>query len=101
MALHYKLNPLFESISGTISRKRFPDGHVETSLKLRLARLRAPHLYSATPYSTLSPYQNNLGSYLTTFGRLFYSGGPIILKEYFDWGVVGRWSRDGNVETPN
>lgn len=30
MALHYKLNPLFESISGTISRKRFPDGHVET-----------------------------------------------------------------------
>ena len=30
MALHYKLNPLFESISGTISRRRFPDGHVET-----------------------------------------------------------------------
>ena len=30
MALHYKLNPLFDSISGTISRKRFPDGHVET-----------------------------------------------------------------------
>ena len=30
MALHYKLNPLFESISGVISRKRFPDGHVET-----------------------------------------------------------------------
>ena len=30
MALHYKLNPLFESISGTISRKRFADGHVET-----------------------------------------------------------------------
>ena len=30
MALHYKLNPLFDSISGVISRKRFPDGHVET-----------------------------------------------------------------------
>ena len=30
MALHYKLNPLFESISGTISRKRYPDGRVET-----------------------------------------------------------------------
>ena len=30
MALHFKLNPLFDSISGTISRKRFPDGHVET-----------------------------------------------------------------------
>ncbi len=30
MALHYKLNPLFDSISGTISRKRFPDGRVET-----------------------------------------------------------------------
>ena len=30
MTLHYKPNPLFESISGVISRKRFPDGHVET-----------------------------------------------------------------------
>ena len=30
MALHYKLNPLFDSISGVISRKRFPDGHIET-----------------------------------------------------------------------
>lgn len=30
MALHYKLCPLFDSISGVISRKRFPDGHVET-----------------------------------------------------------------------
>ena len=30
MALHYKLNPLFDSISGVISRKRFPDGHVES-----------------------------------------------------------------------
>ncbi len=30
MALHYKLNPLFDSISGVISRKRFSDGHVET-----------------------------------------------------------------------
>ena len=30
MALHYKFNPLFDSISGVISRKRFPDGHVET-----------------------------------------------------------------------
>ena len=30
MALHYKLNPLFDSISGVVSRKRFPDGHVET-----------------------------------------------------------------------
>ena len=30
MALHYKLNPLFESISGTISRRRFPDGRVES-----------------------------------------------------------------------
>ena len=30
MALHYKLNPLFDSISGVVSRRRFPDGHVET-----------------------------------------------------------------------
>ena len=30
MALHFKLNPLFDSISGTISRKRLPDGRVET-----------------------------------------------------------------------
>ena len=30
MALHFKLNPLFDSISGVVSRKRFPDGHVET-----------------------------------------------------------------------
>ena len=30
MALHYKLNPLFDSISGTISRRRFSDGRVET-----------------------------------------------------------------------
>ena len=30
MVLHYKLNPLFDSISGTISRRRFPDGCMET-----------------------------------------------------------------------
>ena len=30
MALHFKLNPLFDSISGTISRRRFSDGRVET-----------------------------------------------------------------------
>ena len=30
MSLHYKLNPLFDSISGTLSRKRFSDGRVET-----------------------------------------------------------------------
>ena len=30
MALHFKLNPLFDSISGVVSRKRFPVGHVET-----------------------------------------------------------------------
>ena len=30
MALHYKLNPLFDSISGTISRRRLSDGRVET-----------------------------------------------------------------------
>lgn len=30
MALHYKLNPLFDSISGTISRRRFSDGRVES-----------------------------------------------------------------------
>jgi hypothetical protein len=30
MALHYKLNPLFDSISGTISRRRLLDGRLET-----------------------------------------------------------------------
>ena len=30
MTLHYKLNPLFDSISGTISRRRLSDGRVET-----------------------------------------------------------------------
>ena len=30
MALHYTLDAPFKSISGVISRKRFPDGHVET-----------------------------------------------------------------------
>jgi len=30
MALHFTLNPLFESMSGVVSRKRLPDGRVET-----------------------------------------------------------------------
>lgn len=30
MALHFTLNPLFESMSGVVSRKRLPDGRVES-----------------------------------------------------------------------
>jgi hypothetical protein len=30
MALRYKLNPLFESISGVISKRRLSDGRVES-----------------------------------------------------------------------
>ena len=30
MALHYELNPLFKSISGTISKRRLSDGRIET-----------------------------------------------------------------------
>ena len=30
MSLHFTLDAPFKSISGVISRKRFPDGHVET-----------------------------------------------------------------------
>lgn len=30
MALHFTLNPLFESVSGVVSRKRLSDGRVET-----------------------------------------------------------------------
>ena len=30
MALHFTLNPLFESMSGVVSRRRLPDGRLET-----------------------------------------------------------------------
>ena len=39
MALHYKLNPLFEYISGTISRRRFPDGRVESIIATKKGTL--------------------------------------------------------------
>lgn len=45
MALHYQLNPLFESISGTISRKRFSDGRVET-----LVATKKGTIYTRTTY---------------------------------------------------
>ena len=42
MALHFKLNPLFDSISGTISRKRLPDGRVETIVATKRIRKACP-----------------------------------------------------------
>ena len=52
MALHYKLNPLFESISGTISRRRFPDGHVESIIATKKGTLYKRTYYPPRPSSS-------------------------------------------------
>ena len=49
MALHYKLNPLFESISGTISRKRFSDGRVETIVATKKGTIYKRTYYPRRP----------------------------------------------------
>ena len=51
MALHYKLNPLFESISGVISRKRFSDGHVETIVATKNGTIYTRKWYPPRPSS--------------------------------------------------
>ena len=56
MALHYKLNPLFDSISGTISRKRFPDGHVETIIATKKGTI-----YKRTWYPPRTSHATNTG----------------------------------------
>lgn len=53
MALHYKLNPLFDSISGTISRKRFPDGHVETIVATKKGTIYKRTWYPRKPKKEL------------------------------------------------
>lgn len=49
MTLHYKPNPLFESISGVISRKRFPDGHVETIVATKRGTIYTRKWYPPRP----------------------------------------------------
>ncbi len=51
MALHFKLNPLFDSISGTISRKRFPDGHIETIVATKKGTIYVRKWYPPKPSS--------------------------------------------------
>ena len=45
MALHFTLNPLFESMSGVVSRKRYSDGRVETIIATKRGTL-----YKRTTY---------------------------------------------------
>jgi len=45
MALHFTLNPLFESLSGVVSRKRLHDGRVETIIATKRGTL-----YKRTTY---------------------------------------------------
>ena len=45
MALHFTLNPLFESMSGVVSRKRLPDGRVESIIATKRGTL-----YKRTTY---------------------------------------------------
>ena len=45
MALHFQLSPPFESISGVVSRKRLPDGRVETIIATKRGTL-----YKRTTY---------------------------------------------------
>ena len=51
MALHYKLNPLFDSISGVISRKRFSDGRVETYVATKKGTIYKRTSYPKRPLS--------------------------------------------------
>jgi len=62
MALHYKLNPLFESISGTISRRRFSDGHVETIVATKKGTIYKRTYYPPrqTSDSSTSPSRDHL-----------------------------------------
>lgn len=45
MALHFTLNPLFESMSGVVSRKRYSDGRLETIIATKRGTL-----YKRTTY---------------------------------------------------
>ena len=60
MALHYKLNPLFDSISGTISRRRFSDGRVETIVATKKGTIykRTTYPKKVLPTSRLSRSRN-------------------------------------------
>lgn len=52
MALHYELNPLFKSVSGTISKRRLPDGRIET-----IVATKKGTIYKRTTY----PRRKNAG----------------------------------------
>ena len=58
MALKYKLEAPFESISGVVSRKRFADGHVESIIATKKGTLYTRKWYPPATNTGSSPKNN-------------------------------------------